>query len=415
MKNAKLSVFVLLVIVLLCSSFVLVSCGGGNGNNNEGSTPAKLTTPSVVLTDDIATWSADINADKFEICINGDFSYIENSVTSQKLIDGQTFKIRAIGDGINYTDSEWSNSVTYNATSDPILNSYTIIWKNSETILEVDTDVKEGTVPIYNGETPVKSSDVEFTYKFIGWAPNVAEANKNTTYYAVFESIKNEYTVTWKNEDVVLEIDTGVQYGSIPSYDGKEPVKAADARYTYTFSGWSPSVNNVTGDIIYVAQFEEKINTYTITWKNGENVLEIDKNIPYGSTPVYNGETPTKSSTDALNFTFSGWSPSIECVTGNMTYVAQFEDSVNKHLVRFIDEDGVTELGRVLVAHGETAVYPNSLPTKESTVDTVYSFEKWIVALNSDTENDLSNINKDKTISPTPSPTSLSLKTENYN
>ena len=120
MKKTKLSTVFLLLMTLLCSIFVLVSCSGGGGNNGENptptpipSTPTKLTAPTVALIDDTATWSADASADKFEISVDGNLSYIENSVTSRKLIDGQSFKIRAIGDGTNYTNSDWSNSVTY--------------------------------------------------------------------------------------------------------------------------------------------------------------------------------------------------------------------------------------------------------------------------------------------------------------
>ena len=100
MKKTKLFTILLLVLTLLCSIFILASCGDGSGNNNGDdptptptpSTPTKLTAPTVVLTDDTATWSADASADKFEISIGGELSYIENSVTSKKLTDGQTFK-----------------------------------------------------------------------------------------------------------------------------------------------------------------------------------------------------------------------------------------------------------------------------------------------------------------------------------
>ena len=71
MKKTRLSTILLLVLALLCSIFILASCGGGGGNNPTlpPSTPTKLTAPTVILTDDTATWSADASADKFEISI----------------------------------------------------------------------------------------------------------------------------------------------------------------------------------------------------------------------------------------------------------------------------------------------------------------------------------------------------------
>jgi len=73
----------------------------------------KLSTPVVTLIDDVATWSANENADKFELSLDGNLSYVENTVTSKILTDGQSLKVRAVGDGSDYETSDWSNTVTY--------------------------------------------------------------------------------------------------------------------------------------------------------------------------------------------------------------------------------------------------------------------------------------------------------------
>ena len=114
----RLFLMLLSLCLAIALSVALVSCdeGGGNtpgGNTPGGNTPQKLNAPVVTLTDNVASWEANANADKFEISLDGSLSYVENSVTSKTLSSGQTMKIRAVGDGVNYSTSDWSNSVTF--------------------------------------------------------------------------------------------------------------------------------------------------------------------------------------------------------------------------------------------------------------------------------------------------------------
>lgn len=64
---------------------------------------------------------------------------------------------------------------------------------------------------------------------------------------------------------------------------------------------------------------------YTITWKNYDGtILETDTNVEYGVTPHYDGQTPTKVSDTQYDYTFSGWTPTIQTVKGNTTYTAEY-------------------------------------------------------------------------------------------
>lgn len=67
---------------------------------------------------------------------------------------------------------------------------------------------------------------------------------------------RKAYEVTWLGDnDSTLEVDEQVGYGDLPTYDGDTPVKASDQECNYSFSGWSPTVVEVTGDATYKAQF----------------------------------------------------------------------------------------------------------------------------------------------------------------
>ena len=172
------------------------------------------------------------------------------------------------------------------------------------------------------------------------------------------------YLVRWYNEDgsKLLETDSAVPYGDMPTYNGATPTKTATAQYTYTHIGWavSPTAENTTGltavvaNIDYYARFRADINKYTVTWKNDDGtVLETDTLVPYGDPPDYNGKTPTKSSTAQYDYTFLGWSAKVNdppldegnlpTVSGNITYTAVYLPVVRKYDLDIVAYDCTVE------------------------------------------------------------------------
>ena len=260
------------------------------------------------------------------------------------------------------------------------VKTYTVTWVNWDNKeLEKDEDVPYGATPEYDGDAPTKAGNAQYSYKFTGWNPAVSPVTGDVTYKAQFEAVTNTYTVTWVNwDDTNLEVDEDVPYGADPEYNGKEPTKAADAQYSYKFTGWNPAVSPVTGDVTYKAQFEAVTNKYTVTWVNWDNKeLEKDEDVPYGADPEYDGEEPTKAADAQYTYTFKGWTPEVETVTGDATYKATYTKEANSYTLTYDLDGGEWE-------NDTTYTYPKKYneevevkadPTKEG-----YTFAGWTSA-----------------------------------
>ena len=78
-------------------------------------------------------------------------------------------------------------------------------------------------------------------------------------------------------------------------------------------------------DTTVTAVFTEQ--KYTVIWKNGDEVLETDENLTYGTTPTYDHDEPVKEPDGQYTYSFIGWSPEITNVTGDAVYTAVFKAS----------------------------------------------------------------------------------------
>ena len=294
----------------------------------------------------------------------------------------------------SYTFKGWTPEITavtknaeYTAEFNQTENTFTVTWLDSDgtTVLEKDENVAYGSKPSFDGTTPTKAEDEQYTYTFKGWSPEITSTTaitEDTTYTAVYETTVKTYTVTWLNSDgtTVLEKDENVAYGTKPSFDGKTPTKEEDDKNTYTFKGWSPEITDettVTGNISYTAVYESKEKTYTVTWKNYDGtVLETDENVAYGTMPSYDGTTPTRAAEEGYTFTFAGWDPEILSVTGDVTYTATYSSSaLVTHTITFDANGGEGTMAAQSFTTGvETKLSANAF-TREG-----YKFTGWNTA-----------------------------------
>ncbi len=304
-----------------------------------------------------------------------------------------------------YAFDHWNNvpaTVTGNVSIEAVFtrteNQYTVLWKSEDGTSTIETDDNQnyGAATAFNGTTPTKDATAQYTYTFDGWAteangakvyeigatPTVSGA---ATYYAHFAQTTNAYTVTWKNADgTELEKDEDVAYGAIPSFDGTTPTKDADARYSYTFKGWSPEITAVTADATYTAQFSSTPRSYAVTLNvNGGSINA-------GAVEKYTYGTGATLPTDVtkVGHKFDGWFGNEELTgdavtsisntaTGDKTYWAKW---TKLHAITWMTEGNVP-LRTDYVADGEMPSYGQPNPAKDPTEQYTFTFEGWSPAV----------------------------------
>ncbi len=217
-------------------------------NGTPPTTPQKLSAPVVVLNGNLATWQADENADKFEISLGGNLSYVENTVTSKVLLNGQTFKIRAIGDGINYTNSPWSNSVTYSESG----------VNPQPTALSVPT-VTISSTGLASWQTVANA---------IGYAYKINGGNETQTQSTSVQLIDGQSITVKALGDGATYTDSA--YSQTKTYSASTPTPTSAPTYLgITASNSEPTVNDKPttlllsyGSFISGVSLEDSIKTY---------------------------------------------------------------------------------------------------------------------------------------------------------
>ncbi len=145
---------------------------------------------------------------------------------------------------------------------------------------------------------------------------NTAETNLVRAYYALE---LNKYNVFWKNDNgTTLETDNNVVWGTTPVYNGATPTKAPTAKYTYTFSGWSPAISAVTNHTTYTAQYSSTINKYTVTF-NFANGKSSSGTYDYGT--IITAPDNSVKLPDATNHYTYSWPANVSLeVLGDASY-----------------------------------------------------------------------------------------------
>ena len=282
-----------------------------------------------------------------------------------------------------YTFTGWSPELSmvtgttyYYAQYETTLNQYEINFYDWDGTLLQSSMVNYGEWPTYYNSDPWREADAQYTYTFSGWSPELSMVTSHQSYYAQYESTINQYEITFYDWDGTLLQSTMVNYGEWPTYYNSDPWREADAQYTYSFSGWSPQLDWVSGNQSYYAQYESTLNQYQITFYDWNGIVLQSELVNYGEMPTYTGVTPTREADTQYTYTFTGWSPELSVVTGNQSYTAQYEATLNQYEVTFYNWNGEV-LQSTMVDYGAMPEYFGEIPTKPEDEQYVYTFSGW--------------------------------------
>ena len=258
------------------------------------------------------------------------------------------------------------------------VKTYTVTWVNwNDEVLQTEPDVAYNTMPkAYTGEAPTKPSDEDHDYKFTDWDKPLQKVTGNQVYKAQYEA---SFNVTYNLNGGAWTTETEDTFRKFEN-DQVNVIEAVPTKTGYTFAGWtSKEVKAVNGkftmpakDVTLKAKWN--INKYTIKWVNWDgSEVRTDTEVPYG-TELKAPADPTREADAEYTYTFAGWTPKIETVTGDATYKATYTKEANTYTLTYDLDGGEWE-------NDTTYTYPKKYneevevkadPTKEG-----YTFVDW--------------------------------------
>ena len=146
----------------------------------------------------------------------------------------------------NYTNS-------YYMADTPNEQGQFVVYKANVSAAIGDHVMVTGRLKNYRGTTP-ETAEGAILQPYPEYGTNATRTilvDRDTTITAIFAP--NKYTITFKNDDGNVLRSDEWEYGTMPFCE--EPAKASDEQYSYTFAGWMPEIEIVTGDATYTATF----------------------------------------------------------------------------------------------------------------------------------------------------------------
>jgi len=207
--------------------------------------------------------------------------------------------------------------------------SYKIVLEDRLLVAKYGQDNVQWTVTYMDGNEVAGTEVVEDGYNangvlvshpgkiFIGWDKDLRDIHADITTNALYEDIL--YKVVFRVEGQVVKTVDAL-YGTLvkdiqPDVTVKEPTKS---KY-YTFEGWDPNVEMITGDVTLDAVIKENPVVFIVTFLGWESEIYDVQVVPYGEA-AYEPAAPKHE-----GYVFVGWDKDFSVITEDITINALFE------------------------------------------------------------------------------------------
>ena len=305
--------------------------------------------------------------------VNGAVTAVVNGADVTRAKAGKTVLLNvAPADGYRF------KSITASAPKDEAENFSDLVALMGDAVFDGDEDydcggytckVEDGKFVVYNGTTLVTELSKSNMTGFNGDNDYCVKVNSDNVVWNFY--VENGEITGIDVMDADSEYDAIFSAVSGSKSTGTLPL--AELALTTVTEGSQYSFTMPKNPVTVTAEFEA-IPTYTVTWKNGDTVLETDTDVEEGTTPTYDGATPEKAEDENYTYTFAGWTDgtntygatdTLPAVAGDITYTATFtatakpKDLFPQHSITLGGDIGVNfyiDSAAADFANAETAV-----------------------------------------------------------
>ena len=239
---------------------------------------------------------------------NGGKGYPRNTTATVKSLEDVTFTAPTGYEFLGWATKPDSNTVTYKVGATVFIDAngdndlyavwqvktYTVTWVNWDNKeLEKDEDVPYGADPEYDGDTPTKAADAQYTYTFKDWTPEVKTVTGDATYQATYTKEANSYTLTY-------DLDGGewTEATNEFPYEYKatvEVIKTVPTREGYKFSGWRSEEVTIENDAFTMPAKDVVLKA---VWEANPTPTPIPSEEPTPTPAPTEEPTPTPAPTE---------------------------------------------------------------------------------------------------------------------